>query len=171
SPRLRLPCLASPWCSFHKSSGLPRHTEKALHAGKRETLDAGFREEASGSISSSPAWDTHWESSSAGTWIRWRIRVQPRRPTVLGGFSLAKPIPPRPIPPRDPHHTAAPQRDGGPAPSCEGAGPPKAVRRSVLGQYSMTTRPSILPWTISSKISLMSSSGLFVNVGWIFPAA
>ncbi len=45
------------------------------------------------------------------------------------------------------------------------------VAEAESGQYSMTTRPSILPWIISSKIALMSPSGRLENVGWIFPAA
>lgn len=47
----------------------------------------------------------------------------------------------------------------------------RKVAEAVSGQYSMTTRPSILPWIISSKTALMSPSGRLENVGWIFPAA
>ena len=54
-----------------------------------------------------------------------------------------------------------------------------AVRESVApygalageSQYVMTTRPSIFPCFISSRISLISSRPRFDTVGWMTPRA
>ena len=46
-----------------------------------------------------------------------------------------------------------------------------ATTRPRDGQYSMTTRPSILPCFISSKTALISLRCRVDTVGWIWPRA